>query len=1131
MRGYGFIGCFVLCLLADLAHGQGLDSLPKLYPSNLTAYNLEDGMPISCVFDGLMDQQGRFWFNACFVQAEHRTINFFQFDGRHAELTDLDTLPPGAENKQASLAGITKTGELYGFFRDDIHFFLFNPETHQTRIYQLADTVMRTRIIWMTYSVNHGLILGVQTPGSMQAYRFRNEKTELLFDYPINDIAIDSNQDLPYFPLYQVLAGDELWCYARPSVHYMPDNVRQQFKLLCFNLQNRNLQAFTYDDLFAGTRYPTEAPFRQFILCADAHDRVLMLDSKRLYEINSSTGKAVLRTVFDHQPFMSSDYRAQKDAAGNLLFILPEAGDKFRGILLDTAGRYFDYSAILQQTCNKFSNNQRRFNNVWSLDFRRRILAFSPGGLVAGDIQYYGCISHYPNHSPTRAINEWRPDEYLVRVEYMGYLFLVRPHEAPDVQEFFPETDGEDPFHFVALTNLIKSTDGFWWYGSKNALVRFDCNKVRTNFPVGVYFEKFILLDAKNIALASDGQIFFYNILTKERRVWQENGKPLIIPGDINQMFLSKDSTLWIASLQGLWQLSLRSGKSKKFGRGEGFRDERIMCISEDGSGRLWLGTYAGGLHIFDPRSGTVLIVDKEKGLSNNTVVGILEDADGDWWLSTYKGLNLLSPAGEVQSQFFEEAGLSTNEFNRFSFFKDSKGRLIFGSLIGINIIEPRALKAQLPQVGEIKLHLSSVSYFDPGQGANRTHFFNFNEMGVISLPATHRYLNLTFAMSSLIRPEDQTFFYKIERLGQQQTSEWIYLGNRPQLLLPDLLPGEHKILISGTDYRGVKAGTPIVVTVHVGRFFYQETWFYLLCFLLVAGALAYWFYRQRLLRKALEQELAARTSEIMGTRDQLIAQEKLASLGQMVAGIAHEIKNPLNFVNNFSEGSEELLVDLNEELERYRTQPDEAVFKNIKAILEDLRLNAIDIVNYGNQADRIVRSMMDHARGTPGQRLPVNLNQLVEDNLNLAYHGFRAINPSFQVHLEKALDESLPALNVFPQELGRVLLNILNNACFAINEKQKSAGGEYHPVIRVSTRLENETVVIRIHDNGPGIPEDVRERIFQPFFTTKPTGEGNTGLGLSISYDIVTRQHKGKISVDSQPGEFSEFVISLPLG
>lgn len=1108
--------------------------MPRLYPSNLSAYDLEEGLPVSCVQDGLKDKSGRLWVNVCFDQPELRTINFFRFDGQHSELIYWESLPPGTEQCQATLATIAETGELYGFFRPGNHFFRFNPDTRQTRFYQLTDTTVD--ITWMQFSADHGLIIMAQNPDVQQLYRLQGDTPEMLLNHSIKTAPGGEVQEFPGRSIFRVLAGDDLWFYEKPSVYYLPDKVQEQFRLLRFNFRNRSLKTYSYNDLFSGAPPPSAAAYRQFVLCADRHNQVMLLDGNCLYALDRKTCKAALKAVFDNHMTWEKDpgffyNRATKDAVGNLLFLLWDEKEYYKGVLLDTSGRFLDYSAVLQQTARMTRYGTIFFNGVWSRDYQRNILTFSPGGMLSADIQFNGSISYRMKGIPTRAISEWRPGQYLVRAETRSNFLLVRPLEGPAVQLFYPELKAEQPFHPVTLSNLIKTTDGYWWYGSDKSLVRFDSNKVRTIFPVGFEFVKFTFLDARHVALVNSkrGDLMIYNVSTKTGRPWLENGKPLSIPGDINELFLSKDSTLWIASLQGLWQVGLKTGKSQKIGYPEGFRDERIMCLSEDAAGRLWVGTYGSGLHLYNPYTGALEVVNQEKGLSNNTVVGILEDAQGYRWLSTYRGINLLSSQGQVLAQLFEQDGLSTNEFNRYSYFKDSNGRLIFGSIHGINIIEPDLLRKQLLQGGNLRLYLTSLTWYDTKKGADQTIFYNFDRLGTLHLPATHRSVSLDFALSDLIRLEDQTFSYKIERKGQHGSSEWIYLGNKSQLALVDLPAGRYSILIQGADFRGNRAVEPIVLSIEVGEFFYRQTWFYLLCFLLAAGAVAYWIYRQRMLRKNLERELAARTHEIMDTRDQLIAQEKLASLGQMVAGIAHEIKNPLNFVNNFSEGSEELLAELKEELERYRARPDDATFNTIQAILEDLRLNAIDIVNYGNQADRIVKSMMDHARGTPGHRLNVDLNQLVEDNLNLAYHGFRAINPTFQVHLEKDLDATLEPMAVFPQELGRVLLNILNNACHAVSEKQKSAGREYHPVIRVSTGLENGAVIIRIWDNGPGIPEAIREKIFQPFFTTKPTGEGNTGLGLSISYDIITLQHKGKILVDSQSGEFTEFVIRLP--
>jgi signal transduction histidine kinase len=269
---------------------------------------------------------------------------------------------------------------------------------------------------------------------------------------------------------------------------------------------------------------------------------------------------------------------------------------------------------------------------------------------------------------------------------------------------------------------------------------------------------------------------------------------------------------------------------------------------------------------------------------------------------------------------------------------------------------------------------------------------------------------------------------------------------------------------------------------------------------------------------------------EVFKTQDQLIVQEKMASLGQLTAGIAHEIKNPLNFVNNFAEGSIELTEELNDTLNRLKDNIQQEGYEELEDISNELKQNAIDILENGQRADRIVRSMMDHARDTKGERQLTDINSLVDENINLAYHGFRANNASFNMTIHKNFDKSLVPVEIVQSDIGRVLLNVVSNACYAIFDKQKTEGDTYSPELSISTKSVNGTVEIKIRDNGPGIPKDIREKIFNPFFTTKPTGEGNTGLGLSISYDIVVKQHQGKIEIESEPGEFTEFTIRLPI-
>jgi len=266
---------------------------------------------------------------------------------------------------------------------------------------------------------------------------------------------------------------------------------------------------------------------------------------------------------------------------------------------------------------------------------------------------------------------------------------------------------------------------------------------------------------------------------------------------------------------------------------------------------------------------------------------------------------------------------------------------------------------------------------------------------------------------------------------------------------------------------------------------------------------------------------LQEKNEEILKTQEQLVTQQKLVSLGALTAGIAHEIKNPLNFVNNFSEVSRELLEELKTELQKKNSG-------EIFELIEDLNHNLEKINQHGRRADSIVKGMLLHSRGRAGDKLPTNLNELLDQYVNLAYHGLRAQDKEFNITIEKNYDTSIDKINIIPQDISRVFLNVINNACYATNDKKRKSGADFTPLLKVSTKNLNESVEIRIRDNGNGIPDSVKENIFDPFFTTKPAGDG-TGLGLSISYDIIVKEHNGEFKFESEEGNYTEFIIKIP--
>jgi len=248
-----------------------------------------------------------------------------------------------------------------------------------------------------------------------------------------------------------------------------------------------------------------------------------------------------------------------------------------------------------------------------------------------------------------------------------------------------------------------------------------------------------------------------------------------------------------------------------------------------------------------------------------------------------------------------------------------------------------------------------------------------------------------------------------------------------------------------------------------------------------------------------------------------------MASLGELTAGIAHEIQNPLNFVNNFSEVNKELISEMREEIAKKN-------FDEVNQIAKNVEENEDKIIHHGKRADAIVKGMLQHSRSSSGVKEPTDINELADEYLRLAYHGLRAKDKSFNADFRTEFDESIGKINVILQDIGRVMLNLINNAFYAVSEARSSkfeAGGDYKPEVIVSTKKLGDKIEIRVKDNGTGIPEDVREKIFQPFFTTKPTGQG-TGLGLSMSYDIV-KAHGGVLKVESKVGTGTEFTIQIP--
>ncbi len=570
--------------------------------------------------------------------------------------------------------------------------------------------------------------------------------------------------------------------------------------------------------------------------------------------------------------------------------------------------------------------------------------------------------------------------------------------------------------------------------------------------------------------------------------------------------------------------------------KGDVFLSQDINSFYEDPDGTVWVGGWQGGLSKYDPQTGKIKIYTGNDGLPSMSVQSIIGDEkDGTLWLSTFNGLSRFDPKTEQFNNFSIDDGIQGALFADGSFLKTSTGKFIFGGANGITIFNPSDfnIKYEPPKVFLTDLKLFSKSII-PGVDAILKK--PVSETKSIRLKYDQNNLTIDYIAIHYSNPSKNRYAYKLENYD----NDWREVGTQNQAFYPNLPPGKYEFRVKAANDNGVWNEQGARLQIIIESPWWVKWWAFVIYGLLIifVAIRVHRYLQNRVIRrereKAQEKELAqAKAIEkayldlgkahetLKATQSQLIQSEKMASLGELTAGIAHEIQNPLNFVNNFSEVSNEMMDEMNEEL-------DKGDINEAKAIGSDIKQNLEKINYHGKRADAIVKSMLEHSRTSTGVKEPTDINKLADEYLRLAYHGLRAKDKDFNAEMKTDFDEAIDKINIIPQDIGRVFLNLYNNAFYAVNEQKRKKSISYEPTVFVSTKKSGNSVLITVSDNGNGIPQKVVDKIFQPFFTTKPTGQG-TGLGLSLSYDIV-KAHGGEIKVESKEGEGSEFIIQLPV-
>ena len=590
--------------------------------------------------------------------------------------------------------------------------------------------------------------------------------------------------------------------------------------------------------------------------------------------------------------------------------------------------------------------------------------------------------------------------------------------------------------------------------------------------------------------------------------------------------------TLWIATLTNLWWY--KDKKLKKVTKEDGLGPAWVQSFYEDSDGTIWLGISSQGIARY--KDGQFRIISPKQGLYDFNAYVLFEDKSGYIWSSCNKGVFRVSKkelndvadgkASLVHCvSYGEPDGMELRECNGGyspSGYQLHDGRIAFGTVKGVAIVNP----------ADIKLNSVPPPVVMEGLVADGV---SKSLAGAVSLsPGTNR-IEFRYAGLSFVGGDNVRFKYKLE--GEDE--HWIDGGSQRQAYYANLSPGQYKFRVVAANSDGIWNEAGASLGFQLRPFFYQTKWFLAILvfgFLVMGPSIYFWRVHSLKQREAeLEFTVNKRTEELQKTlsnlkeaQHQLVLSEKMASLGQLTAGIAHEIKNPLNFITNFAQLSKELAHELRHELSLEKNRVEDKRADEITEIIDNLEQNVTKINEHGKRADSIVRGMLLHSRGKAGERQETDLNALLSEYTNLAYHGMRAQDQSFNVKIETDFDSTIGKVNIVPQDLSRAFLNMVNNACYAANEKKKSVANGFSPTVKVSAKNLGNKVEIRIRDNGNGIPKEVIDKIFNPFFTTKPAGVG-TGLGLSITYDIIRDEHKGEIKVDTKAGEYTEFIICIP--
>jgi signal transduction histidine kinase/streptogramin lyase len=615
-----------------------------------------------------------------------------------------------------------------------------------------------------------------------------------------------------------------------------------------------------------------------------------------------------------------------------------------------------------------------------------------------------------------------------------------------------------------------------------------------------------------------------------ENTIMHLGTKEGLISNDVTTFTEDAEGKMWIGTVKGIEIADVKNNTLTSITTNEGLPAADIYTINAK-ENKVYVGTSVGlsiltsvNNTVNDKKYWKIQTIGKTEGLTNADVAenSSMLTKEGQWWAGAENAILAIVDEPNADSNTTTPYVTGINVMDKPQFF--SNGQLQENDLKNIDTLWKTDKNSFYPN----KQLPIDTGYLQK----NKIHWDSiggpYNLPLNLHLPFDQNYLSFTFNGTHTNNPDKEKYRYILEGIDKN----WSAITNKKiSENYRDLPPGHYNFKVSSKGMNDLWS-VPTEFKFTILPPWWKTWWAYLGYVLLFLGALRIFSkWRERNLRyekEKLELKVNHRTKQLQesienlkATQTQLIQSEKMASLGELTAGIAHEIQNPLNFVNNFSEVNSELIAEMKQEI-------DNGNLNEVKAIANSINENEQKIIFHGKRADSIVKGMLQHSRSSSGVKEPTDINALADEYLRLAYHGLRAKDKSFNATMKTDFDKSIGNINIITQDIGRVILNLITNAFYVVDEKKKSGIENYEPTVSVSTKKVADHVLITVKDNGNGIPQKVLDKIFQPFFTTKPAGQG-TGLGLSLSYDIV-KAHGGELKVETKEEEGSTFIIQLPI-